>query len=611
MKLFAACLFLLSAASLASAQDWQLVWSDEFDTPGAPNAANWTYDLGASGWGNQERQNYTDRLENARVEDGALVIEAREEALGGAPYTSARLVTRGLQAWTYGRIEARIQLPQGQGIWPAFWMLPTDSPYGGWPTSGEIDIMEFLGHDTDQSHGTIHYGGGSIGHQFSGQPYTLPSGTFPETYHTFAIEWEPQEIRWYVNDTHFATRTGWSSAAAPYPAPFDQPFHLLLNVAVGGVWPGYPDETTVFPQRMLVDYVRVFQDATAAPSVALTATPPASVLEGATVGLEVEASDPDGIDRVEFLQAGGVLAVDEQAPYEWSIEGAESGCYSLSARAVDADGYESVTEPIEVVVGDGCPDGSRAPFGLVAQPIPGRIEAEAYDLGGDGVAYRDLTDANTGAGGRPDEGVDLSPSRDSGGGVDVADINAREWVTYSVDIAEAGDYNVIARIASASGGRLRLSLDGDVLLDGDLSQTGSDPRYGNARLGQVTLPAGRHVLRVDMRSAGFALNWLSFTRAGATSRPDGPEPLGVRLEAPAPAPARGRARAAFVLAEPGHVRAELFNALGQRVAVLEDGPRSAGDHVLEVDASGLPTGAYVVRLVAGGSVVTQRMTVAR
>jgi beta-glucanase (GH16 family) len=271
---------LVAAASGASAQNWQVVWADEFDEPGAPDPARWAYDIGGGGWGNQESQFYTNRPENVRVEGGALVIEAREEAYNGNAYTSARLVTRGTAAWIYGRIEARIQLPQGQGIWPAFWMLPTNSPYGTWPAGGEIDVMEFLGHDTDRVYGTLHYGGGELGHRSTGTNYTLASGTFPDAFHTFAVEWEPRRMRWYVDGQLYQTQVSWTSAGGPYPAPFDSPFHLLLNVAVGGEWPGYPDASTVFPQQMLVDYVRVYQDADAYPQVSLdapaSATPPTS-----------------------------------------------------------------------------------------------------------------------------------------------------------------------------------------------------------------------------------------------------------------------------------------------------------------------------------------------
>lgn len=242
--------------------DWQLVWADEFDGPdGSPvDPARWSFNVGGGGWGNGEYQYYSDnRLENARLEDGKLVITARKEPFKNRDYTSARLVTINKGDWRYGRVEVRARLPVGQGIWPAIWMLPTDYTYGGWPKSGEIDIMEMLGHETSRVYGTIHFGDP---HGSAGEQYDLQDGTtFADDYHIFAVEWEPAEIRWYVDGYHYQTQKEWftSSTKGEYPAPFDQRFYLILNVAVGGAWPGPPDDTTVFPQSMYVDYVRVYQ----------------------------------------------------------------------------------------------------------------------------------------------------------------------------------------------------------------------------------------------------------------------------------------------------------------------------------------------------------------
>ena len=241
--------------------DWKLVWADEFDAPdgSAVDETRWSFNTGGGGWGNGEWQNYTDRTDNACVEGGALVIRAQREDYGRSRYTSARLVTRDKGDWLYGRIEVRAKLPYGQGIWPAIWMLPTDSEYGGWPRSGEIDIMELVGHEPARVHGTLHYGGP---HTYTGDYYDLPEGeTFADDYHTFALEWEPGEMRWYVDGYHYQTQREWftSSTKGTLHAPFDRRFHLLLNVAVGGAWPGFPDDTTEFPQFMYVDYVRVYQ----------------------------------------------------------------------------------------------------------------------------------------------------------------------------------------------------------------------------------------------------------------------------------------------------------------------------------------------------------------
>jgi hypothetical protein len=157
----------------------------------------------------------------------------------------------------------RAKMPIGQGLWPAFWMLPTDLRYGGWAASGEIDIVEYLGHEPTRVHGTIHYGARWPNSASSQSSYDLQNGTFHDDFRVFAIEWEPGEIRWYIDGIHYGTQTEWFSTDGPYPAPFDVDFHLLLNVAVGGNWPGSPDSTTTFPQELIADYVRVYQSALA------------------------------------------------------------------------------------------------------------------------------------------------------------------------------------------------------------------------------------------------------------------------------------------------------------------------------------------------------------
>lgn len=243
------------------AAGWNLVWSDEFDGT-TVDQSKWEAQIGNGcpslcGWGNNELQFY--RSENATVSGGMLTIEAKQESFGGQNYTSARLRTRNLGDWLYGRIETRAKMPVGQGLWPAFWMLPTDEIYGGWAASGEIDIVEYLGHQPSKVFGTIHHGGEWPDNISSTQSLTLPSGDFNSTFHTFALEWEPTEMRWYVDDQLYATQTFWVSNGQPYPAPFDERFHLLLNLAVGGNFPGNPDGTTVFPQQMVVDYVRVYE----------------------------------------------------------------------------------------------------------------------------------------------------------------------------------------------------------------------------------------------------------------------------------------------------------------------------------------------------------------
>lgn len=233
-------------------EGWTLVWQDEFAGESL-DPVNWTFDIGGHGWGNNELQAYTDRPENVRVEDGMLIIEARAEPFVRRNYTSGRIKTQGLHAWTYGRFEARMQLPYGNGMWPAFWMLGEDIETTPWPACGEIDIMEHIGRETNRIHGTVH-GPGYSGSGGVGNYTTVPN--LAEEFHVYAVEWEPEEIRWYVNDVQYFRITPESVRGTWV---FDHPFFLLINLAVGGEWPGPPDDTTVFPQFLKVDYVRVYQ----------------------------------------------------------------------------------------------------------------------------------------------------------------------------------------------------------------------------------------------------------------------------------------------------------------------------------------------------------------
>lgn len=234
---------------------WELAWHDEFEAPSL-DLSKWTAEIGGHGWGNEEAQYYTDRPDNAFVEDGRLVICALQESYQGMNFTSARLITKNNFAQSYGRFEARLQLPAGQGIWPAFWLLGDNIDEVGWPQCGEIDIMTNIGSEP----GTVHNGlfaPGQAGVATVSQSVDLGgNGRFAEAFHVFAVEWELQAIRWFVDDVLFHSLT---PQDFPGTWVYDHPFFILLNVAVGGRWPGYPDTTTRFPQRMLVDYVRVYQ----------------------------------------------------------------------------------------------------------------------------------------------------------------------------------------------------------------------------------------------------------------------------------------------------------------------------------------------------------------
>jgi beta-glucanase (GH16 family) len=244
---------------------WTLTWSDEFSTAdgSAPESTKWTYDLGGNGWGNQELESYTSRPANVQIQNGSLVITARQESFTGTDgiarnFTSARLKTQNLFAQAYGRFEARIKIPRGQGLWPAFWMLGNDITQDGWPKCGEIDILENIGREPGINHGSLHGSSSTAPTSDLTATISLPSGqNYADDYHIYAIEWAPGTVRFFVDSNNYATFTQPQWPAGGHWV-FDHPFFIILNVAVGGRWPGGPDATTQFPQQMLVDYVRVY-----------------------------------------------------------------------------------------------------------------------------------------------------------------------------------------------------------------------------------------------------------------------------------------------------------------------------------------------------------------
>lgn len=268
-KLHAGLVALIFLLCLSSADaDWKLVWQDEFDSNTLdPN--HWKFDIGngSGGWGNNELEYYTSRPQNVFTTNGMLHIVALKESYAGFNYTSAKMKSAGLFYKKYGRFEFRAKFPQGQGYWPALWMMPEDGVYGGWAASGEIDIFENRGNNPLNVLGTIHFGGTYPNNTHSSGPsFNFPNGQSVTDFHIYALEWTTNAIRWYVDDTLYETQTSWWSSSNPtntsirnpYPAPFDQPFYLIMNLAVGGNFGGNPDTSTTFPGEMLVDYVRVY-----------------------------------------------------------------------------------------------------------------------------------------------------------------------------------------------------------------------------------------------------------------------------------------------------------------------------------------------------------------
>jgi len=239
---------------------YTLAWADEFNGT-ALNLADWSFENGDGcpgicGWGNNELEYYTGRPENLFFQDGKMIIEARKENYAGKSYTSSKILTRGKKVFKYARIDIRAKLPKGKGIWPAFWLLPQNNVFGNWPKSGEIDLMEMIGHEANRSYGTLHFGPGPGSTQL-GRNYTLPSGIFNDEFHVFSLEWKQNQVKWLIDGNVYSTYTSADFGANNYP--FNEDFFLIFNMAVGGNWPGNPDATTYLPQWLIVDYVRVYQ----------------------------------------------------------------------------------------------------------------------------------------------------------------------------------------------------------------------------------------------------------------------------------------------------------------------------------------------------------------
>jgi beta-glucanase (GH16 family) len=599
---------------------WSLVWSDEFNGS-TLDSANWTIDVGNGcpdlcGWGNNELQWY--RPENVTVTGGNLVLTAKAENYGPNQFTSGKVLTRDKQSFRYGRIEMRAKLPSGDGLWPAFWMMPQDDAYGGWAASGEIDIMESANAMTQVS-GALHFGGSWPNNTYTSSATNLGGTSYADDFHVYAVEWEPDEMRWYIDGELFMTRVSsqWYTDAAPGDpnAPFDQPFYIILNTAVGGWYPGCTDPgciTPDLPQDFLIDYVRVYEQvATAEPVVTITAPANGAVLPVGDVLIEATATDADGtIDRVEFYDGSTLLGTDATAPYTWLWPGVTDGCYTIVARAYDNLGSFG-EDAVDVEVGDGC---GRGPFFGEPFGIPTKIQAEDFDNGGPSIAYEDSDPGNNGGAYRTDEAVDIEATSDLARGYNVGWLVAGEWMDYTVDVLYSANYTIDVRVASLpGGGSFRIEFGGvDVTGEVSVPQTGNWQSWTTLSV-PVTLEAGVQTMRMVVVNGGFNLNWFDVILE-ATSNVPTPDGERFTLHPAFPNPFNPATTIAYDLASPATVRLAVFDVAGQRVKTLVAGARKgAGRHEVtwngRDDAGRLaPAGVYFYRLEADGLSSTRRMT---
>lgn len=466
--------------------EWQPVWCDEFDYQGLPDSTLWYFETGGHGWGNGESQYYTSNdPDNAFVKDGNLTITAIKESYNGNDYTSVRLNSKSGN-WTYGKIQVRAILPGGRGTWPAVWMLPTDWEYGGWPDSGEIDIMEYVGYDPNRIHATVHTLAyhHSIGTQVGKSKIVANP---EELYHVYEIEWEPGIIKAYVDGILYFTydfdpedNVGIENFKA---WPFDKDFHLLLNIAIGGAWGGAQGiDDTIFPQSMVIDYVRVYQKDYAG----MDETAPEAVTNLAA--LDVGQSD---------VYLGWDIAVDDVMieKYEiyiddtlyteatingYLVKGLTPGTeYNIKVKAIDFAGNESGFSEITVTTD-------------LPQTQNDRVEAEDFTL---------------------NNGIGFENTSDTGGGQNAGWTDSGDYLEYVVNITEAGTYTVTYRIAGdGSAPGLDFMVDGSLLVNTSIPATGGWQSWTDVTTAQFTLTEGIHTIRLYVVAGGFNLNYFEFNK---------------------------------------------------------------------------------------------------
>lgn len=568
-------IFLLVGFSSAFAQCYQLVWADEFNYNGAPDLSKWTHEVNGNGGGNNELQYYTNFAENSRVQDSMLIIEARQENYLGKAYTSARLVSYNKASFTYGKMEARIKLPFGQGIWPAFWMLGDNIHTGtGWPACGEIDILEMIGGGEgrdDKVYGTIHWADASGNHAQYGGAKQLNTGIFNDEFHVFAIEWTETSIKWFLDGVQYHV----VSITPDHMSEFHNNFFILLNLAVGGNWPGSPDGSTTFPQQMWVDYVRVYQ-AGAEPQIEgpgqvvknqsnvgfkLVNDPNFQyqweVPEGAEIvngqgtaevtvnwscnsdtlkcqlitpcdtlrlqfPVQIKANNITGDAKVSTYQKNNKYEVTSAAntTYSWLLpEGVYSSKIDSSSVRVNWGGEDGI---LKVVLNNSCGTDTvkmevtaitQLPYFDAPLSIPGDVLSVYYDKGGEGIAYHDTDAGNNGPGIRQEEDVDTETGDNSG---NIGWTYPGEWLEYSIKVEQDGLYDVQCRTAGLTrGGSFRLLMNDRPITDEVVASVANSwTLYRTVYIRNIELFKTDTMLRVEILNGDFNLGNMNFSRVG-------------------------------------------------------------------------------------------------
>jgi beta-glucanase (GH16 family) len=612
----------LGGAAPASAT-YSLIWSDEFNGTSL-DSNNWAPDIGDGcpslcGWGNNELQYY--RAENVAVSGGNLILTARDESFGGRSFTSGKVTTRGKHSFLYGRVEMRAKIPTGGGMWPAFWMMPQDDVYGGWAASGEIDIMESANATTSVG-GALHYGGSYPQNTYTTASYSLGGTNFADDFHIYAVEWEADTIRWYVDDVLFMTRVSsqWYTNAAPGnpQAPFDQEFYIILNTAVGGTYTGCTSPgciTADLPQEFLIDYVRVYEDIlNFEPTVTITAPTGSTTLPAGDITIEATASDTDGsVVGVEFYNGAAYLGVDTSAPYSYTWTSVADGCYQIVARAIDNLGGIA-SDAVEITVGAGC---GQSAYGGSPHVLPTKIEAEDFDVGGEGIAYHDIDATNNGGQYRPAEGVDIEACSDVGGGYNTGWTEPGEWLEYTVSVPVAGEYTIDTRVSSLSGGgQFHLAFNGVDKTGAIAVPNTTGWQTWTTVSATVILSAGPQLMRFVPTASGFNVNSFDIQGGAVSAVPDA-RGAGYALHPCYPNPFNPITTLSYDLPAPAAVNLAVYNVAGKLVKTLIGGETvGAGRHETiwnGRDETGrvVAAGVYFYRLDAAGFSETRRMTLVK
>lgn len=565
--------FFMSFTHMSYGQCYKLVWADEFNYNGAPDPTKWTHEVNGDGGGNNELQYYTDFERNSRVQDSMLIIEAHEENYMGKEYTSARLISHNKASFKYGKMEARIKLPYGQGIWPAFWMLGDNIFSGtGWPACGEIDILEMIGGGEgrdDMLHGTIHWADANGNHAQYGGSKQLNKGIFNDDFHVFSIEWTDTQIKWFLDGAQYHS----VSITPNHMSEFHENFFILLNLAVGGNWPGSPNSSTVFPQQMWVDYVRVYQT-DAHPEIEGSAEVVAqesnvkfrlvddpsyaykwSVPEGAeitagqgtssivvnwgcaddtvkcrlitdcdtvvlTKQVSVKSNQIEGDNVVHTYQKNILYSITPVAnsTYQWilpeGVSSAKSDSSAIMLNWGDSDGT------LKVEISNSCGTEvlemsvtaiAQLPYLDQPQNIPGEVRSVYYDIGGEGISYHDTDEGNNGPGIRQDEDVDTEPGDETG---NIGWTYPGEWLEYTIRVEDDGMYGVQCRTAGLTrGGSFRFLINGRDITGEIVANTGNSwTNYRSLYIRNIQLFKTDTLLRVEIINGDFNLANMNFSR---------------------------------------------------------------------------------------------------